>query len=429
MNQKAKRVLIVDDEKSLLHTFSNSLKAYSSDLEVLTAENGLQAVVILNGTPVDLVVTDLRMPEMDGFQLLIHMKRHFPGIPVIVMTAIGSPEVADRLKAMGGGPYLDKPINIKELALKIFQGIAAASQGRICAVTLAGFLQLIVMERKSCALKIRSGEKSGTLLIKDGELIDARTEDMSGEAAACDIVTWDDTEIKMGNYTGERRKNIDAGLSEILLDAFRMKAERERAARDRAERADPVVAVDCEPGVVTDDEARVAVDSEEHVAAGGEAHVAAGNKPHGKTPAADAEPGEAAQDAGADGNARAAADRSGDLRDLLSGLSKLQGVRAACLAGSDGFLIDSIFNAKMEPELAGAIASAGFGASESIGRELGRGALELTILEFERGAVVIAPVGKNFLLVILTDKDANLGMLRIKIRKLGREIEAAADAV
>jgi len=104
-------------------------------------------------------------------------------------------------------------------------------------------------------------------------------------------------------------------------------------------------------------------------------------------------------------------------------------VSAACLAGCDGFLIDSIFNAKLEAELVGAIASAGFGASESIGRELDRGALELTMLEFERGAAVIAPVGKKFLLVIMAEKDANLGMLRIKIRKLGREIEAAADAV
>lgn len=405
MNPKAKKVLIVDDEKTLLHTFSNSLKAYSPDLEILTAENGLQAVVILDGSPVDLVVTDLRMPEMDGFQLLIHMKKNFPGIPVIVMTAIGSPEVADRLKAMGGGPYLEKPINIKDLALKIFQGIAAASQGRICGVTLAGFLQLIVMEGKTCALKIRSGEKSGTLLIKDGELIDARTEDLSGEAAACDIVTWEDTEIKMGNYTGERKKNIDAGLGEILLDAFRMKDERERAARHRGAPADTVVAVDSET--------RVAVD----------------NGPSEEKTAADAETSGPGQDAGAGGNAPAAADRSGDLRNLLSELSKLRGVSAACLAGCDGFLIDSIFNAKMEAELVGAIASAGFGTSESIGRELGRGAFELTMIEFEQGAVVIAPVGKNFLLVIMTDKDANLGMLRIKIRKLGKEIEAAADAV
>jgi len=405
LSPSAKSVLIVDDERTLLYTFSNSLKAYSPDLNILTAENGLHAVDILKSGHVDLVVTDLKMPEMDGFQLLIHMKKHYPGIPVIVMTAVGSPEVADRLKAMGGGPYLEKPINIKDLALKIFQGIAAASQGRICGVTLAGFLQLIVMEGKTCALKIMSGEKSGILLIKDGELIDAKTEDLTGEAAACEIVTWDETEIKMGNYTGDRKKKIDAAMGEILLDAFRVKDERDRAARGRGEPADAVVAADSEP--------RVAVD----------------NEPREEKGVADAVTSGPAQDAGAGGKAPAAAVRGGDLRDLLSELSKLQGVSAACLAGCDGFLIDSIFNAKMEDELVGAIASAGYGASESIGRELGRGALQLTMLEFEQGAVIIAPVGENFLLVVMADKDTNLGMLRLKIRKLETEFEAAADAV
>ncbi len=117
------------------------------------------------------------------------------------------------------------------------------------------------------------------------------------------------------------------------------------------------------------------------------------------------------------------------LRDLLSELSKLQGVNAVCLVGCDGFLIDSISNAKMEAELVGAIASSGFGASESIGRELGRGTLEITMLEFEKGPVIISPVGKDFLLVIVAGKDASLGMLRLKMKKLGTEIEAAAEAV
>ncbi|MGE5189620.1 MAG: response regulator [Gemmatimonadota bacterium] len=408
MGHAGKTVLIVDDERTLLHTFSNSLKAYASDLEILTAEHGLQAVAALKEAPVDLVVTDLRMPEMDGFQLIIHMKKHYPGIPVIVMTAAGSPEVADRMKAMGAVSYLEKPINIKDLALKIFQGIAAASRGRICGVTLAGLLQLIVMERKSCALKIRSGDRSGTLLIKDGDLIDARTEDRSGEAAACEIVTWDDTEIKMGNYTGERTKNIDAALSEILLDAFRMKDERERAARGGGERPEAAPAADRGPQPDKD-------------AARGEGDAATA----GERETAPMEERGAAPDAGPPAGAAA----GGDLRALLSRLSRLGGVDAACLVGCDGFLIDGIFNEKMEPELVAAIASAGFGASDSIAGELGRGRAGITMFEFDRAAIVIAPVGKDFLLVVVAGSDANLGMLRVKVRKLEGELEAAARAV
>lgn len=415
MGQAGKTVLIVDDERTLLFTFSNSLKAYASDLRILTAENGLQAVDALKSTPVDLVVTDLRMPEMDGFQLIIHMKKHFPGIPVIVMTAVGSPEVADRMKSMGAVSYLEKPISIKDLALKIFQGIAAASRGTISGVTLAGLLQLIVLEQKSCALKIRAGDRSGTLLIKDGDLIDARTEDQAGDAAACEIVTWDATEIKMGNYTGERTKNIDAALSEILLDAFRMKDERERAARGRAEGPGTSAAADGAPRR----ESKAAPTKE------------CGAAPAAAAPAAEAETlvASSARPAVDGASAPEPAVRGGDLRELLSRLSKLERVEAACLVGRDGFLIDGIFNARIEPELVGAIASAGFGASDSIAGELGRGKAGLTMFEFGQAAVTVAPIGTEFLLVVVAGADANLGMLRVKIKKLEGELEAAADAV
>ncbi len=433
MNPPGKTVLIVDDDKALLQACAGSLKAYAADLDILTAGNGLRAIDILGAGRVDLVVTGLKMPGMDGFQLLLHMKKHFPAIPVIVMTTACSPEEADRLRSLGAVSYLEKPVNTKDLALKTFREIASASQGNISGVTLAGFLQLIVMEEKTCAVKVKSGEKSGVLLIKDGDLIDARTEDLGGEAAACDIVTWEDAEIKMGNYTGDRRKNVDATLGDLLVDAFRMKVERETAARDREKPAGPRPAGDAGPGETKEVDA---------TGGSGPAKAAgAGREPAAPAAAAGGKP--AAPAAAGDNPAASApaADRTDNvvrfnkekpmatLRDLLSELSKLQGVHAVCLVGCDGFLIDSISNAKMEAELVGAIASSGFGASESIGRELGRGTLEITMLEFEQGPVIVSPVGKDFLLVIVAGKDASLGMLRLKMKKLGTAIEAAAEAV
>lgn len=456
MNPPRKTVLIVDDERTLLLTFENSLTSYAPDLEILTAENGLQAVDLLGTGHVDLVVTDLKMPEMDGFQLLIHMKKNYPDTPVIVMTAIGFPEVADRLRSLGTVSYLEKPVNLKDLALKIFQGIAVASEGRISGVTLAGFLELVVLERKTCALKVISGDRSGILLIKDGDLVDARTDDLIGEAAARDIVTWDDAEIKMGNYTGDRRKNVDATLGDILLDAFRSRDERKQAARAPGGPAAPGDAVDSGPRE-SEDAANAGPSGPAQAA--GEAPAAAGTSPaapagatataaapDGATATAAAPAGASASPAapagaGKSSVAPSAADRRNNvvpfnkeksmtrLRDLLSELSAMPGVNAVCLAGCDGLLIDSIANTETDAELVGAIASSGLGAFESIARELGRGALELTMHEFEQGPVIISPVGKEFVLVIVAGKDASLGMLRLKMKKLGSEIEAAAEVV
>jgi CheY-like chemotaxis protein len=88
-----KKVLIVDDEKPFLLSLADGLGAYAKDFEVVTASNGKEAVKVLNSSGVDLVVTDLRMPKMDGFELLAHMSGTYPGIPVIVMTAYGTPAI------------------------------------------------------------------------------------------------------------------------------------------------------------------------------------------------------------------------------------------------------------------------------------------------------------------------------------------------
>ena len=85
-----KNVLIVDDEKSLLLSLKAGFEAYKDRVKVLTAENGKAAIGILESSRLDLIVTDLKMPVMDGLELLAYMSKNFSSIPFIVMTAFGS---------------------------------------------------------------------------------------------------------------------------------------------------------------------------------------------------------------------------------------------------------------------------------------------------------------------------------------------------
>ena len=114
-----KNVLIVDDEKPFLLSVTDGLAAYAKDFAVLTAINGKEAIKVLGSSEVNLVVTDLRMPKMDGFELLAHMSGNYPDIPVIVMTAYGTPEIEERLQKMGTFHYLEKPLDLNVLADKI----------------------------------------------------------------------------------------------------------------------------------------------------------------------------------------------------------------------------------------------------------------------------------------------------------------------
>lgn len=125
-----KNVLIVDDEKSFLGLLEEGFKASRHDFRVATAENGRQAVEHLRNNPVDLVVTDIKMPQMDGFELLSYLKEFHPAIPVILTTAFGTHDIEERLRAMGASQYLEKPLDFEVLAGKIVEELTEAVSRR-----------------------------------------------------------------------------------------------------------------------------------------------------------------------------------------------------------------------------------------------------------------------------------------------------------
>jgi predicted regulator of Ras-like GTPase activity (Roadblock/LC7/MglB family) len=114
------------------------------------------------------------------------------------------------------------------------------------------------------------------------------------------------------------------------------------------------------------------------------------------------------------------------LKDVLSEFTNIPGVNTACLVGRDGFLLDSIAISGIDTEMIGAIASSGFGASESMGKQLGKGVMSMSMIEYGNGPVMLSPVGDDAFLVIVADKDANLGMIRLKIKKHASHIAETA---
>jgi predicted regulator of Ras-like GTPase activity (Roadblock/LC7/MglB family) len=119
-------------------------------------------------------------------------------------------------------------------------------------------------------------------------------------------------------------------------------------------------------------------------------------------------------------------DKMATTKEILNELAKLQSVDAVCLVARDGFLLDSIARTGIDTEMIGAIASSGFGASEAMGRQLGKGNMAISMIEFEKGPVMLSPVGDDAFLVIIADKDANLGMIRLKLKKHCGELAVAA---
>jgi DNA-binding response OmpR family regulator len=110
------RILVVDDEERVLNFLRSKLKA--SGYDVLTASNGLEALEQTQAQEPDLIVLDLLMPKMDGFETLKEL-RTFSSVPVIILSARGAD--TDKIKGLGLGAddYLPKPFNPDELVARV----------------------------------------------------------------------------------------------------------------------------------------------------------------------------------------------------------------------------------------------------------------------------------------------------------------------
>lgn len=109
-------ILLVDDEERILNFLKAKLKVHGYD--VLTAMNGVEALEQAKGQDPDLIVLDVLMPKMDGFDTLKQL-RTFSKVPVIMLSAVGAD--GDRIKGFGLGAddYLPKPFNPDELLARI----------------------------------------------------------------------------------------------------------------------------------------------------------------------------------------------------------------------------------------------------------------------------------------------------------------------
>jgi DNA-binding NtrC family response regulator len=100
--------LVVDDENLIRWALRERLEA--AGFEVIEAENGRQAIESFSEC-VDLVLLDLRLPDLDGLSVLDRIQRSRPGAPVILMTAFGTPETVRRALANGARRVVDKPFD------------------------------------------------------------------------------------------------------------------------------------------------------------------------------------------------------------------------------------------------------------------------------------------------------------------------------
>jgi DNA-binding response OmpR family regulator len=224
-----KNVLLVDDDRDLLAALKESLGKHADSFSILLAADGQEALDYLDRRHVSLVVTDLSLPRLDGFELLATIRQKYPELPVIIITDLQTPGLERMVQQAGATAFVAKPLPVDHLAWKIGLILRRESEGGTLHDVSSGmFLQLIEMEQKTCTIRVedRTSGKRGVLFIVEGRLLDARVGSIRGEAAACEIFGWDPVSLSIQCDCAVSEDRINKDLHLIVLDAARCRDER-----------------------------------------------------------------------------------------------------------------------------------------------------------------------------------------------------------
>src|SRR5829696_5323303 len=235
------KILILDDEQDILEIYQEILARLPSQPEIHTADAGARAIALLESEPFNLLLVDLRMPTMDGFQVLAIVRRKFPTLRVVVMTAAEDEQFRARSYAMGIDLYMEKPKTGKEIINFvdcIESMLEREEQGGFRGVqskTLIDLIQLECLTQSSAILKITTAIADGRIWVQRGDIIDAATGELAGREALLEMLRWKSGNFEILPHDIPRPRTIFTNYESLLMETAQLLDE----SADLAARVDP----------------------------------------------------------------------------------------------------------------------------------------------------------------------------------------------
>lgn len=221
-------VLLVDDDPILRSLIEAHFKKYGDIFQWVSAADDHEAIKVLSQREISLLVTDLAMPLVEnGLNLLDFIKKNHPDIPAVIITAVEDKKLLSRL-TQEVEQLFRKPVELPELVTAITTTLEKKFfKGILSGVPVASFLQMLRMEKKTCVLQVMApGREKGLLYLNEGELHNARIDDLHGEAAALEIMALQKCTLHF-QYLPKRKmpRTIKADLMALIIESTRLQDE------------------------------------------------------------------------------------------------------------------------------------------------------------------------------------------------------------
>jgi CheY-like chemotaxis protein len=218
------RILLVDDDQDFLEIYRELLQQIPSTPEVHTASTGSRALAMLESETFVLLIVDLKMPKMDGLQVLSIARRKFPELRIVVLTGVHDDEYRTRAYGMGVDQFWQKPESEKEVLLfkeaieSLLRRENMAGFRGIQSKSLVDILQFESLAQTSGVLKVINGVLEARIWLQGGAVIDAEAQELSGEEAFKRILSWRAGSFEMLPPDSARERKIFSSCQALLLE-------------------------------------------------------------------------------------------------------------------------------------------------------------------------------------------------------------------
>ena len=218
------KILLLDDDPELLETFQLLLSRLPSEPEIHTANNGPRAMAMMEAEPYRLLICDLKMPKMDGLQVLSIVRRKHPEMRTVALTSLLDEQYRSRAYALGVDLFWHKPNSEQEI--KMFLECLESLLGRdedsgfrgVQSKSLVDIIQLECISQNSAVLRITNGPLTGKIWIQEGEIIASETQDLHGEPAFTKILSWKAGGFEQLPAEPTRERTIFKSYNGLLLE-------------------------------------------------------------------------------------------------------------------------------------------------------------------------------------------------------------------
>ena len=222
---KRHKILILDDDADWLALCRDLLVGLPSRPEILTASNAKRALALLETESVRLLICDLKMPRIDGLQMLAIVRRQFPDVRTLVLSGLEDEGYRSRAYALGVDLFWLK--TEMQRNSKLFTECLESLLGRdqdsgfrgLQSKSLMDIIQMECLSRSSTVLRITRGPLVAKLWIQEGELIDAETEGARGEAAFQRVLAWRTGTFENLPAEPKRERTIQKPVNALLLES------------------------------------------------------------------------------------------------------------------------------------------------------------------------------------------------------------------